>query len=566
MRATQWIAALALVGLMSAVPSPCQQDENETSLGAATLTLFDRVTIVYPAGSDDEETNRRSAELRASWLAGRFGMEVRVLADREATPEDLLADLLLLGWDNSLLGTEQVPMPFVRTEEKLEIVGVAAFDPDCDLLLFHPSPYDPAYTLTFWSRIDPELDRYMVFPILGSDWGVYDRFLPLAQGMFLIPGHWPPQRNRRAEKDHRPDLAPLFDERSVAESEHFRMSYDPADLTEDEVRRALTLREQALAAAAASLGTTADGIHIDLHVYADSEVKARLSGVPDPVHSIPRQGEMHMIKRYVLSRSIHEEVHHVARKTFGPCYLSAMYEGLALDVDAAKQDENLDLRIAMMLDADTLPELEDLIVEGRMTALPTEAVYPATPVLVRWLRQTYGDERFGRAYGLEEGGLDALAGALDVRPRKLQHSWQRWTRKRAATQDDELAYVKLMAQAREDRLVGDHAAIARGMRAALKLKPDDPAALLQLGVAETRLGEFDEARARFEQLLEQGLGPNSGYTIRTHFELGRLLDVQGQREAALEQYRRVLELPNRGDLHLRATEAIEVPVTADALD
>ncbi len=566
MRLGMGSATLALIAALSATLALPADQAGIADLGAAGLFRLDRVTVVYPAGSGDVAINRRSAEHRATWLARRYGIDTTVIADDQATPADLGTDLLLLGWDNALLGTERAPRPFERGEESLEFLGTEIAGTDLDLLMFAPSPYDPGRHLFFWSRIDPELDRFLVLPALGSDWAIFDRFVPVFQGLFENGSVWPPQRNRLAEKDHRSDLEMLRATRSTRPSEHYRLDYETSRLSDERAERILEIRERALAAAASRLGTDLADVHIDLFVYADADAKLQLTGVPDPAHSVPRRGELHMIESFALSPVAHEEVHHLAYREFGPCFLTAMYEGLALEQDAREQEEDLDLRVAVMIDQGTLPALEDLVVEAHMSTLPVEQAFPASAILVRWLRESFGDRRFARAYTLQEGSLEALAGAIGRPVGKLTREWKRWTGARAKSQRDELAYLKLMAEIREARLVGDDAALAEKLRTALRLKPHEPLVLLQLGKAETRLGEYDLAQQRLEELLALPLTPDSGFRIRGHFELGRLFDVRGMRERALEQYRLVLELPANADLHLRAREAIETPVTREILD
>ena len=67
------------------------------------------------------------------------------------------------------------------------------------LLFAHASPFNRERALVFWSRMDPERDRFVVLPFLGSDWAVYRDFLVIEQGMFEAGRKWPPTRNEFAE-------------------------------------------------------------------------------------------------------------------------------------------------------------------------------------------------------------------------------------------------------------------------------------------------------------------------------------------------------------------------------
>jgi tetratricopeptide (TPR) repeat protein len=81
-----------------------------------------------------------------------------------------------------------------------------------------------------------------------------------------------------------------------------------------------------------------------------------------------------------------------------------------------------------------------------------------------------------------------------------------------------------------------------------------------------RTGDYAEAESILRGLLELQLEPShSRFVIFSHYQLGRLLDVQGRREDAIAEYRKVLELPDQHDAHRLAREAIESPITPEHL-
>jgi len=226
----------------------------------------------------------------------------------------------------------------------------------------------------------------------------------------------------------------------------------------------------------------------------------------------------------------------------------------------------LDLFAAILVDRGDVPDLATLLSEAGNRALPEAVRFGAFGLMVRWLRTRFGDEALRRVYGIERGTLEALARGLERPADGLEDEFRAWVVERAATQKDELAYTRIMARAREHHLIADHAAMAEAMLEALALKPDDPYALQNLAAAEMRLGRYDDAEQHLTRLLGLELPRDSRFLIFGTWDLGRLYDIQGRREEAIEQYRKVLELPDLFELHLMAGAALEQPVSVDSLD
>jgi hypothetical protein len=140
----------------------------DTYVGSLLLYQLKEVTVVYPAAAGaQQEQNRLSAVRRAAFLEKVHGIKTRVLRDEDVSAEDRNAHLLLLGWDNKLLGTETAPKPFQHSRRGLSMLGLSDPDPDADLVFCHESPYAPRRWLIFWSRIDPERDRFRILGDVG---------------------------------------------------------------------------------------------------------------------------------------------------------------------------------------------------------------------------------------------------------------------------------------------------------------------------------------------------------------------------------------------------------------
>ncbi|MDX1388328.1 MAG: tetratricopeptide repeat protein [Acidobacteriota bacterium] len=563
------IAALALLTVAGTATAeetrPDTPARGSRYPGAMFLYMMSDVTVVYPAAAGTSvEKNRRSAEQRAEFLRRSHGVEARVRSDAELTDEDKNGNLLVLGWDNALLGTEETPAPFRRSTSGFEFLGIEETDPSADLLFIARSPYDPDRWLVFWSRIDPELDRFLVLPAVGSDWAIYEDALITRQGMFLPGSEWPPRRNTGAEGDQRALIDHVRETWSTRQTDHYMIRYDPEAVSSEELASIVTARAEAYTAALAAIGGLDSPPRIKLYVYKDPESKEQLSGIPDAAHSMPRKGEIHMLPRHARSASPHEEIHVLARAKYGPAYLTAMYEGLAVAESGLYHGAEIDVMTAIMMDTGVLPDVATLLDEERGRLLAEEIRWPASAMFVRWARQTAGD-RWPAVYTLAEGTVEELGATLGLSPDTVERAFLTWMAAQAETRETEVRFLDALSDSRERYLAADYQGMVVALSRALEIKPNDLQTIFNIASARMRTGEYDLAAKDLERLLELDQDPTSQFVVFGHYQLGRLFDIQGRREEALVHYRAMLELPDQHDAHHLAREAIETPVTVEQL-
>ncbi len=572
-----WVLGLALAAVSASAegPPPASEDSEETRPqrgifypGAAFLFQMDEVTVVYPAAPRELlELHRWSAERRAQFLERHHGVRARVRADDAVSPEELRGNLLLLGWNNRLLGTEQAPRPFERTAQGFHFLGRWEGDPTADLLLYHRSPYNPEKFLVFWSRIDPERDRLMVLPRVGSDWAILRDFRVVRQGMFVPGRAWPPQRDPLSESDAMLDIGQALARRASHTTDHYVVYYDPQLTQPAELREIVERREAAFARAVQFLGGPPPTRRLQLYVYGDADTKQRETGVPEPAHSLPSRREIHALENFARSPSPHEEIHVLAYFRYGPCVLTTLYEGLALAADGMLGGVALDLRAAVLAERGAFPELPQLLDEEQARGLASEVRATAAGVFVAWLRGWVDEGAFGRAYRLWRGDVANLGRELGKPPEAIASAFRAHLQGLVAHHGRELRALDHEAEAQQRLLAGDYAGVARALEKVVELKPEDPQALFNLASALMRTREYARAEALFRRILELPLDDSRAYFASfTHYQLGRLYDVQGRREAALVEYRKVLELPDRHDAHRLAREAIARPVTQEELE
>jgi tetratricopeptide (TPR) repeat protein len=548
------LLAAALVTGNAAAQAP------RTFSGAWILFKSDAVTVVYPAGpGEDVAVNRRSAEGRAAFLQEYHGVRTEVAADDDVSDEQLAGHLLLLGWGNRLLAAPSHPAPLETVENGTRVLGIFDVPNGQDLFFIAASPYasDESVALAFWSRIDPERDRFSVLPFEGSAWAIYDGFRPQYRGMLTREDRWPPRRNPVAEG---PAPSPLPPEQ--ARSEHYDLHYPGASISPDQARRVLERRELAWAAVVAALGAPEDPFRIDLYVYPDTDTKEKLSGVVDAAHSEPWDRSLHMVLKHALLPNPHEETHLLARELYGPCYLSALYEGLAIGVEGeTRGDDELGVFAAAMHEQGVEIEPDELLDEERFRKRSRQPEgLPAAGLLVGWLREGLGAAEFIRAYTAPSLSISGLATITGDDEAEVRSEHDRWLAARAENATVELEHRRLLEEAKTLRDRSDLAGSARVLERALELKPDDPGTLYRLGMALAWAEDYTAAEARYRRLLElAGASPGEGsWAVLVRFQLGRMFEQQGRTDLARQEYQQALELPDRQGAHARIREALSL--------
>jgi hypothetical protein len=536
--------------------------------GAGAFITLPAITVVFPAGPGEPvEFNRHSAEARARWLAAVHKSKVAVVADDQLSEEQKTGNLLLLGWSNRVFDAPGLARPFKHDQEGTSFLGIHENDAGLDLLVYHRNPLNWSSFILCWSRMDPERDRFQVLPRLGSDWALYRDFGPVRQGMFVPARVWPPARDSVAEANFtspdsfRPGGTATF------ESAHYRVIFDRARYTDADVSAIAEAREAAFAKAVAAIGPPPDGFRIKLYLYDDKDGKQKATGVPDPTHAVPSGREIHAIRGYALTSTAREEIHLLARAAYGPCFLTAIYEGLAISVENTVRGEDLEMFASRLRAAGKLPPLEDLLDEERFRTLPSETEAAASGALLSWLRQTYGPAGLKKIYGLADGRVAALAAALGNTEPAVAASYNAWADGRVTAHRNELDFEAAEAEAQSRRMSSDWAGMAVALRKALKAKPGDPQTLFNLASAQMRVGDLAGAEASIKSILSASLAPgDSRFRIFGHYQLGRVYDLAGRRAEALAQYDAVLALPDEQGAHALALDRKAAPATKEQLE
>lgn len=559
------VALAASLALAASFPAAASEP---LEFGFTGLYREPRITIVYPTDpAAAAATARRSATFRAEFLRAVHGIEVEVVADDRVSGAELAGNLLVLGWTNRVLGGERAPRPFVRDAGGLVVGGTLRFDRGADLAFVHVSPFNPERRLYFWSRIDPELDRSQLLPTEGSEWIVYRRYLPIAQGMWTGGAGWPPTRDVDAEIDHRPRIEERLARLGKIRVGRYDVVHDPAVFDAATVETIGAARNRALEEAASGLGVTVpEDFRVELHLYADGDAKLRATGITAPVHAVPRDRELHVVASHGDSANAHEEYHLVAHARFGPCASSAMFEGIVVSREGGFGGAGLPFIASALARSGHVPTVETLLDEGRIRALPAEISFPASAFLVRWLASRAGEDTVRALYTDPAPDLETVAQVTGLDPAGVEASFRDWVGAFASGGQSEYDARMLLETARERQLAGDFEGVVEALRNVLDLRPDEPQTLFNLASAQMRTGEYDDAERNLREVLTFDLADDDPLRVFGHYQLGRLYDIRGERERAVTEYRAVLALPDVHDSHRSAQDALRDPYTPERLE
>jgi tetratricopeptide (TPR) repeat protein len=535
---------------------------------AAGFLTLGTMTVVYPAGPGEPvELNRRSAEARARFLAAVHKNKVTVAADDQLTEAQRKGNLLLLGWNNRVFGSAAPARPFTHGPQGTRFLAIVEPDPGVDLLVFHRNPLNWSSYVLFWTRIDPERDRFQVIPRVGSDWAMYRDYRVIRQGMFVPARVWPPARDTLAEADHTSDASTRAAGTASFDSEHYHVTFDRAAFKNEEVQLIAETRETAFLKAVAAVGPAPKGFRIRLFVYDNDDIKRQVTGVGDPSHEVPSARELHLTRRLARQTSPRDEIQLLAREVYGPCFLTSICEGLALSFETAIQGQDIEMQAASLRSSGKLPDLALLLDEERFRALVSQFGPAAAGVFMAWVRESYGAAGLKSMYGLAEGRPAALAAALGTNETALQASFASWADARVAARKNELAFLAAEDEAQERRLSSDWAGMVSALKRALAAKPGDPQTLFNLASAQMRADDLGGAETSLKAIITAKLAPaDSRFRIFGHYQLGRVLDLAGRRAEALTEYDAVLALPDEHGAHALARDRKTKPATREQLE
>lgn len=549
---------LAALGFVAWTPA-AEAQQRELFSGAALIYTVPELTIIYPAGEGvDAERNRISALRKVAYLEGRHDTRAQILSDVEALADEskLQGNILVLGWNNQLIKETGI---IEWGEEGWDFLGIQR-SADHDLLFYWVSPYNTTQHFFFWSRIDPELDRFLVLPFFGSDWIVYDGYSVNEYGRFLKNELvWPPKRNGEVEIDRR-ETHPK--PRRTESSKYFDL-HPYSNLTDAAIERVLAARDEAWSTAYNALGIEppSEAPRVKLYVYDDSTHKEEQGSVHDPRHHMPQRQELHLTKNLAANSAPHEDAHLVARREFGPAYLTAFAEGLAVWIES-KEADDLAQFATTLIEQDQLPTVAELLDEERLRNLIRQRIgFSAAGLFVEWLYETLPADRFRSAYGSYSSEMKQLGAVIKMKPAKIEKEYRSWVERRAREGRSAAERAEQIAEALHFGRIGDFGRTVEVLNRLLESRPNDPELLYTLAFSQSSQGDGAAAETTLGRLLSlaSGLEPTR-HTVYGWFLKGQLREEAGDVAGARSAYQQIIDadsVPGLAAMRARAQQAMK---------
>lgn len=148
----------------------------------------------------------------------------------------------------------------------------------------------------------------------------------------------------------------------------------------------------------------------------------------------------------------------------------------------------------------------------------------------------------------------------------MEKLFRAWIASKTAIHAGDVAFSAAVEEARALHLNGEYDQAEAALILALTHKPDDLQTRFTLATTRMKTGAYGKAAEDLLKVLERKAGAADALTAHTLLQLGRVYDLLGRRDEALEAYRKVLDLPDRHESHLSAGEGLETAFTADRLD
>ena len=207
---------------------------------------------------------------------------------------------------------------------------------------------------------------------------------------------------------------------AAIDSGHYHVTFDRAQFTDDDVKaiveRAGDGVRESRGRGRAALPTGSRSSCSSIRTRRQNKTARAF---PTRRTRFPADREIHAVRGYALAPSPREEIHVLARALYGPCYLTAIYEGLALSQETTLRGQDPEALAAKLRAAGRLPTIADLLDEERFRALPTGI----------------GCGRLGRLHAVAAADLRPRRREEDVRlerrpdPRRSPRPWERRRRR-----------------------------------------------------------------------------------------------------------------------------------------
>ena len=551
--------------LFSATIVHTQEEKKTTSYTGIMnfLRAAKEVTIVAPTLNEKKiEAGMLSCERKKNYIERFFGSKVKIVADKDLTEADKKGNFIIVGKENALLKEIWQKTPIRPTPDSFFFDVQEYANPRDHITFTQVNPFNEFKLILICTSIDPDIDKIRPIPQYGSDWMIMRDLSIIRQGRFYGGTSLPPGSDPLAEMDRSAEVEGFYKNLVKAESQFYEI-YHPSDLDEkDKIPDGVKKRDAALLSILKRIGVKAPDKKFKIFIYKDKEQKAKISDVAEPIHFFDGRKEVHMISKYLFADSIHDDSHVVAGFILSDSASVQMTEGFAVSIDAQWKGEPLPYWSGFYLKADKLPSLYDLLDEEKYIRFPSEYSFPLVGSLATMIIEKNGIDPFRKLLGQLRVTDASSKEILGMDLGKLDSEWKSDIKAKAGAYSKKIDFAVCNDAARKNIEKKDFSAAVKEFLKALAVIPDDPQALFNLASAYIRVPDLESAEKTFLKLASMEL-PDSDrrFIVFSHYQLGRLYDLRGDREKAISEYNKVLSLPDMFDSHKLAKDRMDRPAS-----
>lgn len=555
--------------ILSLTPAFVKEQEKQPEPYYTGIMTFlknkSELVIVAPTLDEDlKEAGMLSCERKKVFLEKYFDRTVRIKEDSKLTEKDKFLDLIIIGKDNALLKEIWRWTPIRVTPDNFFFFGEEFSNPRDHTIFVQVSPFDESKHILICTSIDPDIDKIRPIPLIGSDWVVMRNFSILKQGRFYPGTSLPPSADPHSSHDYQNDILKFYNNLVRTDSLFFQVFYSSDSSMKHKIKDGIRKREAALSTILKQHGIKPSKKKIKLFCYKDQDEKKDKAGVPDPIHFLGRQKEVHMIEDLLFVDTFHEDAHVVSELILSNDAAVHFAEGFAIYIDGKWKGEELDFMATLYQKMDKIPSFSDLLSEKGFSQLPPNLSFPLLGSITEFIIDKYGFEKFKMLLGFRKLDDNILKETMGLDLKQFQLKWEKDIKQKAARYAKKVSFYLHNYAAKEFADQKDFESAVKEMIKALEFIPDDPQTFYNLALSYIQIPKLKEAEKILLKLLSLKLPEaETPFIIFGHYQLARVYDLKGEREKALSEYHKVLSLPDTQESHDLARQGIENPASPE---
>ncbi len=501
-------------------------------------------------------------------------ISIAVKSDKQIAASDIKsATLILIGTPSSNSFLQQI-LPKLPLEFKKDgyVFGGKLYTEKKRLIRFlYPNPLNPEMQMAIYTGNDDyELrSRYFTFILfgMGGEYSITQKNAVVRAGFFAKDGNkW--SYDDTYDWDNEENLTKFFDTIRLHETEHYNLYYYPdsplapymkliGELKEEEYPKHFNLFKQPIKDYKVNIYYFKNLQQmIDSGMFGNDPGTLIVTFIGASFNDIPAWGtheDMHPLSYYILGQI----------SGGGDISSPLLGEGVACLVhgDGVWHGKPVDYWTVKFLTEGKLPTLNNYLKGFRI--YNWLITYPTSGHFVKFLLDNYEIEKFVKLWNSADL-IEEIPKVLGISLKELEQRWHKSIRSFENQYKDKLIAGRHFEHGLTYYWEEDFSAAERKFANALKLDANNTEIHYFLARTYFEQGRYEAAKKYFASYLKLERPPMYEWmTAHTYLNLGRLADFKGDRDGAVNYYKKVLELPTERKSHEYAQKGIKHSLKVD---